>query len=332
MKRRIIAIVAVVAVLSTLFCTAVSAVVQDSAKDFFTWSYKYLEYINGTNSSNVGGVYETMADSEFYFATWYDLINYNTDEASRNYANQFLEVERDNGDVNTNRPIMNSAHYQQLDMDDTMTHYREGFINFGYKYTLPCIVDDFKPNGRDVYQYDPYTDFTYTNFTVYHYFKFTQEDSTTAGVSMHIEQNELSDVQYNTYSYEFNRVGEWQVITNIVFFNNDTIEYDNIETVTTIFVQSESIDEDLAYQRGYNDGYNEGYHIGYNKGYYDGIATEEKWTVLSLINAIIEAPFTFIDNAFSFTVFGVNVANAIRVVFTIGIIAMLAVVIFKVFI
>lgn len=328
MKKRILAIIAVFAVLSTLFCTVVSATVQDSAKDFFTWSYSYLNYINGTNSAGVGNAYETIVDSKFYFATWYDNINFGSDEAERFYANQFLEVERDSGAVEVRRPIMNSAHYQQIDMTEAVIDYREGFINFGYTYTLPCVIEDFAPNGRDVYQYDPYTDFTYTNFAVYHYFKYTQEESTTAGVSMHIEHNELSDSIYNTYAYEFDRVGEWQVITNIVFFNNDTMRYANIETVTMVFVHPDEVEHEAIYWQGYYDGYDEGYKEGYD----DGVDTSEEWNVLTLVNAIMEAPFAFIDTAFNFTVFGVNIANGIRVLFSIGIVAMIAVLIFKVFI
>ncbi len=73
--------------------------------------------------------------------------------------------------------------------------------------------------------------------------------------------------------------------------------------------------------------------ILYNKGYADGYANaseaSEKWDFYTMISAVVSAPLTFLDQAFNFTVFGINIASFVRVLFTCLLIVFVVVVILR---
>lgn len=126
-----------------------------------------------------------------------------------------------------------------------------------------------------------------------------------------------------------------------------------ISNFTKLYLISDTQATDVAqYTAGQRDGYNEGYTAGistgqqevlnnlddyslytntqytsygttkYNEGYTTGIsdATENDFTLLGLISAVMTAPALFVKEAFNFEFFGINLANLITFLLTISIV------------
>lgn len=81
-------------------------------------------------------------------------------------------------------------------------------------------------------------------------------------------------------------------------------------------------DANAAYNAGYRDGNNVGYTDGYNTGWADAWRSidangAEGFSVPRLITGLFAAPAEFITGMLDFEVFGINLATAVKVIFTI---------------
>lgn len=79
------------------------------------------------------------------------------------------------------------------------------------------------------------------------------------------------------------------------------------------------------YQRGLSDGREQ----GYDKGRQDGIKATENYNAVDGILTLAQVPGVFISGMLDFDFFGVNLANAVKVVFTVLVVAFLIVLILR---
>lgn len=85
------------------------------------------------------------------------------------------------------------------------------------------------------------------------------------------------------------------------------------------------------YQEGYNVGYSVGYGVGYDYGYDNGYddGSTSSYSVYSLIQSVLSAPFELMFNILDFDVFGINLASFVKTIFTFLCVAFIIIVALK---
>ena len=157
MKKRIIAIVAVVVLLITTLSVCVSAARRPSMKDYYTWSYKYARYgWSLTYPDNI----QYSIKVPFYFLGFKDsLSNSGGDIAERTYYVDFADK------ISQDVPYISSSVFDKLEVSENSVYYQDGWQNFAYETKFEQSMDD----SNTITAYDPFTDFGYTSYTIYNY-------------------------------------------------------------------------------------------------------------------------------------------------------------------
>ena len=87
--------------------------------------------------------------------------------------------------------------------------------------------------------------------------------------------------------------------------------------------------ENQQYQ-DYAKMYQERYALGYTVGFDAGVFQAEEYSVPNLVIALFAAPAEFITTMLDFNVFGINIANTVKAIFTIALLAFVVIMIVKV--
>lgn len=301
MKKKIFCIIVTVLLLVATFTLSIGATSQ---KEYYEWSYSWKDC--GDTADTVGQG-ETVIPYHFYdtFSTE------SGDTAKRSYllgySTGFLQPQG-----LYEQGVIYSA-FETLNGSEMAKYSRDGYVNYAYRFTL----DDEYYQG--VKGYDAHTQFEYTSYVVSHHFKYDYSNTPNYDIKQVTTQKPTEDGTNQTiFGYTFHRNGRVECITTVTFYDADNMAYKTITETTYIVVERYSSIE----QDHYNHGYDVGYADGYNKGVADIVEGKEDYTIKGMINALAEAPFRFIDNAFGFEVFGINVASALRVLFTLAVVVL----------
>lgn len=303
-KKRALAITCLLLMLTMVFTASASSVASE--KEYYNWSYD-IAYADST-------AYELGIDEPFYPCI-YGTQKDSNDNANRVYWLQF-QTSVDG--------ILSDATLNQLDTEKTIgddsVWKRDGYVTIGYELFEEQAIDGVK-------LYDPQTDFAYTKASVYFHFKFNElsyADATTVRRVSTQLPTEAGNRTIRGFAFG-DAVGEVETITEVVFWDSDSFTYKNIETSQTLNVETYTNEEHDHWQNGYDIGYGE----GYNKGLADGIERGQEWDLYSLISAIFDAPFQFVERALDFDIFGFNVADFVRMVIGFGVLGLLVYVIVR---
>lgn len=105
---------------------------------------------------------------------------------------------------------------------------------------------------------------------------------------------------------------------------------------TTMTVIPKRYNNTIGYKGGYDKGYIDGHGEGLQEGIAQGFAQGQtdiintRSTLKEFVSAIFTAPSHFISTIFDFNLFGYNVANIVRVIFTLLTLGLVVVVILKI--
>lgn len=136
--------------------------------------------------------------------------------------------------------------------------------------------------------------------------------------------NTLSGEPQSLSMYES---GDYVVHTNIYFYSNAD-DNENLRLPRYITrTQNITINDVKAELQAE---YSSGFAVGYDDGYIDGMDYGQEWNLQSFVDALFKAPVTFVEEAFNFDIFGVNVANFVKALFTLLAVAFVVVAILKV--
>lgn len=160
-----------------------------------------------------------------------------------------------------------------------------------------------------------------TNNKVISNFRTTFCDSLKGFISPHVEVKSFSSDSYNQgfsngYTHGFGNGSDKGYREGMTEgYNNGKSEgmeegYNNGYTEG----KSEGMTE------GYSNGRTDGYIIGYNKGVNDGVDSANKYTFLSLIGAVVDAPLNVFKSMFNFEILGVNMSSFVLSLLTVSVV------------
>lgn len=145
-----------------------------------------------------------------------------------------------------------------------------------------------------------------------------KHDDVTIGTTYCGETETQTD--YYSNSVCFNKADTYQVWVQLSFYLDGKIQ--------KLIAQEQWITV-MSYEEMNAEAYNKGIAKGYQDGYNSAIDNSDQWSLWAGLNTLILAPITFVNEAFNFYVFGVNVASFIKMVFTLMIVVFVIVVICK---
>ena len=206
-----------------------------------------------------------------------------------------------------------------------VTYYNGGFYN---DKTLKTELESYLNNNSDNYNggilslvFDsPISTTRYYNFVTRGFefgnsIDFYFDDDSTLNFSR-------AD-SFNTDAISLQNLNKNIVKIDLVFANSDYL---------VVGLSANTLVED-SYNTGYNDGknsvdttiyYNNGYNTGYNNGKNDGIKSANKYSFLSLIGSVVDAPIQAFTGLFNFDLLGFNMLNFIKALFTLTVIIVVA--------
>lgn len=254
----------------------------------------------------------------------YDLFHDDLTTNERNIVDKLVEI------PNFGRVDARNSQPEQYDSVYTGTTETSPIDDYSTKWTTFNYEKTFKDDGggRDYYL-EPIQNYWYDK--IYISISISKDGAVLPlSAVLPVTYTAITEGQYEKdYNGLLFALGGTYEVTIYVAFQDTGNNPKNANTWSRPYITSQTITFDSTYeiQQEY---YNNGYANGYQSGYIEGQNSQHEWTVKAFIDAILNAPVTFIENALDFEVFGVNMASFVKVLFTVLVIAFVATVILKV--
>lgn len=192
---------------------------------------------------------------------------------------------------------------------------------FGYGYTMiyEKLYDNIYEDDRTGQYYNSLV-FTVTVFNET-YTKFDERDIMTSQVHYERTIGNNETTHEVSEAITINKSGKYTVMCELSFYNSGVIGHENLFRFQDINV--ESVNDIREYE------YNRGVAVGYQDGYNNGVSATEKWSLYAFIDVLFTAPVHFVEEAFNFEIFGINMSNTIKAIFGLLAVLFVAIIIYK---
>lgn len=234
---------------------------------------------------------------------------------------------------------------------------RYGFGKFGFKITSSSTVNytisgylQYFPNSieqgtplnstftattESTYNKVPLSDRFGNNTYMYCISKLSSDDFIANIVKVRIYSDIKNNEQYNTFIEYYDVNGNYLSLNLFAYSPNDSSpEHFLYSDRTYYFSNSLNLDDNSFYNQGYSDGYNNGISdnqiniyndgykagntVGYGSGYNAGVESANKYTFLSLIGAVVDAPVKAFTSLFDFEFLGFNLKSFFASILTLS--------------
>lgn len=306
MKKKILALLCSVLVLVSVFALTCAAKPNDVDN----------VVIEPSNQAEIIGIGDVVYLGTCVTNCYYNHIRYYNCLVNGNFI--------ENGVLSYNELALN---YEGVEVTNYSPQTNKGDLVYTFSYTYM----------NDGGEYD-YQNALHANGEKFHTIKYKvtfynnnfDSEIRTHNIS-YVETISTDEASHHTIcqGFKINKVGVFPYRIDVEFYDyEESTMYPLPISMTyrdTITVYGEDFDESKVYLKGYDNGHLD----GYAKGYTDGCSASEEWSFRGLVSAIINAPLEFVSNALNFEVFGVNVANTVKVLITLSLLAIVITFLFK---